>query len=562
MRRSWHIASAVPRLEELRRALARRKPTVVLAVVCLLATLMSMGGVIGGMPLANGFFATGSMSHHQPISHSTRLIAQENQKPGTDAWLIDDQASRTFLQAYAGAVSARAGDQVPLYVSSMRPTRYDLSVYRIGWYQGLGGHLYLSATNLESADQGYWTPSTGLMDCPTCTFAPGTDLIAASWAVSYTIHIGTDWPTGVYLIQLISTPYGTNAETYIPLVVRDDQSTSNILASLPVNTYQAYNWWGGYSLYTHVRPGATSIAPSAEDHAQMVSFDRPYARSYGGADFFAWDAQAIRWIERNGYDVSYTTNVDVSEHASLLLNHRAFVSIGHDEYLSRAMRDGITVARDQGVSLAFLGADDSYWQVRYGPDAAGTPDRTLICFKVATNSTDPRYQPRRDPDYPSRRDLVTSLWRDPIVNDPENSLLGAMFLNDIQEDGQYHPDWVVSNASDPFLAGTGLRPGQHVSGGLLGYEYDGLAQNGRAPSHLITIASSPVIDPHNPAVTHLAVTTIYQAPSGALVFDAGSIWWSWGLDALVVRGTDVQNSVGGNTGVQQLMRNILDAMIA
>jgi hypothetical protein len=156
---------------------------------------------------------------------------------------------------------------------------------------------------------------------------------------------------------------------------------------------------------------------------------------------------------------------------------------------------------------------------------------------------------------------VTALWRDPVVNRPENALLGAMFLDLIHENGSYRPDWVVSTAHDPYLRGTGLVAGSQIPGGLLGYEYDGLADNGHTPANLTIIAQSPVINSHNANITNEATTTIYKTSSGALVFDAGTIWWGWGLDNIAFAGTEITNTFGGSAAIEKLTANILNAMI-
>jgi hypothetical protein len=224
-----------------------------LLVITILSTgiiLNDLRNVSNSVPISGQIF-TPTPHRVPPVSHSTGLIARENKKTGTKAWEIDPNASSVYIQAYAGAVSAQAGDAVPLYASTVAPTHFDLHVYRLGWYGGLGGHLYFSATNLLGTPQGCWSIASGLVNCPTCTYQSGTDLIETGWSASYTLQIGSDWPTGVYVVQLTTTPYGVGAETYIPLVVRDDSSTSNIIFNLPVNTYQAYNWWGVQSLHTY-----------------------------------------------------------------------------------------------------------------------------------------------------------------------------------------------------------------------------------------------------------------------------------------------------------------------
>src|SRR5207249_8183962 len=95
-----------------------------------------------------------------------------------------------------------------------------------------------------------------------------------------------------------------------------------------------------------------------------------------------------------------------------LLNHHGFISAGHDEYWSMAMYNAVARARDSGVNLAFLGADDVSWQVRYGPSASGAPDRVLICYKSASLD-------------PVQNNTTTVHFRDPQVNMPEQLLVGG-----------------------------------------------------------------------------------------------------------------------------------------
>src|SRR6185437_3428264 len=177
---------------------------------------------------------------------SDSLIARENQLLGTTAWELTPGTSTTFIQGYAGAVSALPGQNVPLYISSLTPSWYTLNVYRIGWYGGAGGRLVYTASYLRSTAQGVWRGSRGLVGCARCTTDPDTHLVEANWKESFLLHVGEDWVSGVYLIKL---SVGTNAESYIPLVVRNDSSNAAVLVDIPVNTYQAYNVWGGYSLY-------------------------------------------------------------------------------------------------------------------------------------------------------------------------------------------------------------------------------------------------------------------------------------------------------------------------
>ena len=114
-----------------------------------------------------------------------------------------------------------------------------------------------------------------------------------------------------------------------------------------------------------------------------VSFDRPYDQWDGAGCFFDWDFPMIRWLEREGYNVTYVTDVDAHAGTRYLPGRRVLLSVGHDEYWSKEMRDSWEAARDQGYALAFFGGNDIYWQVRYEPSAAGAAQRVLVCYKDA-----------------------------------------------------------------------------------------------------------------------------------------------------------------------------------
>ncbi|HKD77193.1 MAG TPA: N,N-dimethylformamidase beta subunit family domain-containing protein, partial [Ktedonobacterales bacterium] len=357
-------------------------------------------------PLAVSVFDTGA-----PVT------IENFQNIGTTAWQLDKQVDTTYLQGYAGNVSIQAGDTLPLYISARAPITYNLDVYRIGWYMGLGGRLYASAHNLFANAQGYWSPQDGLSNCATCTTDPTTHLIEARWAQSYDLATGSGWLSGVYLIKLTATGGSTRAESYIPFIIRNDASQSAVLVNLPVNTYEANNIWGGYSLNQHGTQTNYTGAISP-DRATQVSFDRPFASSAGAGDFLNWDIHGVRFLERAGLDVSYTTNVDVATHPEQLQQHRVFVTLGHDAYWTNSIYQGLTSARDQGVSLIFLGGGDGHWQARLEPDSAGAPDRTLVSYQVSSTATDPTMRLSADPEYQTDRALVTAAWSDPVLNRP------------------------------------------------------------------------------------------------------------------------------------------------
>jgi hypothetical protein len=386
-------------------------------------------------------------------------------------------------------------------------------------------------------NQGHYDPvQHTLVGCASCTAEGFTHLVEARWKPSLTIPIPPGWPTGVYYVVLMDTQ---GKWTFHTFVVRGDWQSA-YLAILPETTRQAYNDWGGYSLY-HGPDGAFTT------RATKVSFDRPLS----GPPFdhgLAYEIDAIRWMERMGYDLSYATSVDLHERSDQLLSHKAYLSLGHDEYWSKEMRDGVERARDVGVGLIFLGANAAYWQIRFEPDGLHKADRTIVCYKW----------PADDPLHATDSARVTYTWRD--LGRPENALIGVMYSShsgDIGFPWQLDP----AAAASSLIQGTGLTPGTSYGCDFVGYEWDRVFDNGATPPGLHILATSATV---NTELNHdVSNTSYYVAQSGALVFATGSIYWAYALDSFRVlpSGKCIGQS-RANPGMQRLMANVMEAAAA
>ncbi len=247
----------------------------------------------------------------------------------------------------------------------------------------------------------------------------------------------------------------------------------------------------------------------------------------------------VRWLEREGYDVTYCTNIDTHFDRQLLLPHQAFFSVGHDEYWSWEMRENVENARNQGINLCFFSANTCYWQIRLGTSLiTGDVNRTIIAYKEMID-LDPF---GHDRDRSNDR-KITTLWRKQPVNYPEDALIGVMY-----ETFNVHGDIVIDQAPDWLLADTKLTKGDRLPG-LLGYEVDRIF--GNAPGNLIRIGHSPY---SHKGGTRYSDMTLYYTPKGSLVFAVGSMQWSWGLDdynAPLLRPSVL------NPAVQTLTRNLM-----
>jgi hypothetical protein len=458
-------------------------------------------------------------------------IVTENQQPGTSAWELGTEATDSGgqIKGYASATSVNKGDSIDFFVSVKPAQTFTIDVYRMGYYQGSGGRLMQHVGPLNGVQQ------------PTCPTDSTTGLIACNWSRSYTLQTQTSWTTGVYQAVLTNAAHYQNA---IIFVVRDDGRIAQLLYQLPVNTYQAYNDYPddgrtGKSLYTYNSYGARTVTGDAR--AAKVSFDRPY-NGPGYGQFLSWDVNLVRWLEKSGYDVSYSTDVDTHANGSRLLGYRGFLAAAHNEYWSKGMYDAVAAARDAGVNLAFFGANAIYWQVRYEPSAAGVPNRVIVCYK------DGSIDPTGDPS------LTTINWRDPPLNRPEQTLIGVQYTAEMRNDA-YYP-YVVTNSSNWVYAGTGFRDGDSVPG-LVGYEGDHFFSSYPGPNAVTgtftLLSRSPYTNSSGQA--DFANSSIYQAPSGAWVFGSGTIAWGWGLD-------DYGNRGALDSRIQQTTANILNRFTA
>jgi len=374
-------------------------------------------------------------------------------------------------------------------------------------------------------------------------------MIECQWAAAYTLSTQTSWTSGVYLALM------TNAQgfrNYINFVVRDDSRVAALLYQQPVTTYQAYNDYPydsktGKSLYQFNSYGAPTVTGGA--NAAKVSFDRPYMGDGTGIDwgqsFLSWEFSFVRWMENAGYDVTYATDVDTHVNGSMLLNYRGILSVGHDEYFSKPMYDSFVAARDAGVNLGFFGADANDWQIRFEPSSSGVPNRVIVCYR------DARLDPVTDPS------LTTVEWFSPLLNRPEQTLLGVQYAHQVMWHPQYdgYVPYVVTNSANWVYAGTGFRDGDSVAG-IVGYEADRLYSQYPPPNAVsgtyTLLSNSPFTS--NDSTPDYSNSSVYQAQSGAWVFGAGTIGWSRALDNY-----SRQNVVDAR--IQQTTANILNRFI-
>jgi hypothetical protein len=429
------------------------------------------------------------------------------------------------IQGFATTMSVNPGDTVSFKISATVP--YHIDILRLGYYGGNGARKVASSLSGTVQSQPACTTdsTTGLIDC-------GNWSVSAQWAVP------SDAVSGVYMAHLVRNDGAGSSQ--VMFVVRDDSSHSQVLVQTSDATWQAYNDYGGNSLYTCTvacPPGN----PLAYKAAYAVSYNRPIDGSLnvdgGQSDFFYAEYQLVRWLERNGYDTSYIDEgtVDSPAGAGLIKQHRVFVSSAHDEYWSAGQRASVESALAGGVNLAFLSGNEIFWKTRW--DAT---HRTLITYKEThfNSCVDPADPP-----------TWTGAWADPRCSPPAdggrpaNALTGQQFEVNAGSGQMTVPGQYAKLRMWRHTGVASLAPGATITlapgANTIGYEWDEDEDNGFRPAGLFDLSSTTLsglqvftdygsTTADNQTATHHL--TLYQAPNGALVFGAGTVQWSWGLD--------------------------------
>jgi hypothetical protein len=437
------------------------------------AAACTRGGAAAGQPKA----VTATRSWRPPVA--------ENSLPGDPHWAIRNLGGEHEIEGYAGKASVLSGESFPLFVSA-ESSGFSVTAFRLGWYQGTGARKVWQSRTVRGGRQ------------KSPTVVQPTNTVQTDW--DPVIEVPTHgWPAGAYLLRLDAD---SGAQRYVPVTVRSGSCAGAVVLKSCVQTWQAYNLWGGYDLYK-------DAAGVYANRSLVVSLDRPYDDN-GASYFLTYERNVVKLAEHmladGGLKLAYVTSMDISADPNLLDGASALVSMGHDEYWTPQERANVTAARDKGVNLAFMGANAVFRRTRLQSSTLG-PARQVVCYK--TDYT-------QDPLYGKDPSEVTSDWREPPNSDPESSLIGTIY-----EGYPADAPYVVSSPDSWVFKGTGVRAGTSFPH-LVGIEYDRVnpAYPVRRPIEVLS---------HSPLTCQGASSygdsAYYTHPGGAGVFNCGTMRW-------------------------------------
>ena len=469
------------------------------------------------------------------------LIAAENRKEGALDWQLTrmrlDQTGgirTSLIEGYASRQSVLAGESLELFVSTAPAARFQIEIFRTGYYGGRGARLMTTLGPFDGKTQP--VPEAGAKRLRECRWE--------AWA---SLKIPADWPSGVYLGRLTTLPEAGQPywQSYLIFIVRDSRR-AGVLFQCSDNTWQAYNKWpASDSLYTDPR--------GAHARGVAVSFERPYGKfpqiydnpqSLGSGDYLCLEFPLAYWLEQHGYDVTYCSNSDLLE-AEAITRCRTLISVGHDEYWDLRQYEATKKAIEAGVNVLWLSGNSVFSVTPFTASSSGQANRTLERVGHFAGLTDAEVD--------QERKVFTADYH--RAGPDESLIMGARSIVPFNGGG----DWTCTKPEHWVFAGTGMKAGDSIPG-LVGWEHHG------APANLpgLEVVAEGTTWRAGTTPAHYTAT-IFPGPKGNFVFNAATIFWAQALSSPpghMLPWSHWSRPQGPDARVQQITENLLRRALA
>lgn len=492
---------------------------------------IGMSAICG--PLSSGLAAEAAAQTKAsvPTAAQSDLIRNENARQGTREWMLNntriDPGTKyrcPWIEGYASHASIAAGETLSFHVSCKPASAFTIDIYRLGYYDGMGGRLLKRLGPFEGTTQP--DPEIGEKRVRVCNWEPCAE-----------IQIPADWVSGVYVGKLTALDDGT--QSYVIFIVRDDRK-SDFIFQCSDNTWQAYNRW----------PSQFSLYDNGEHQwywggGTLVSYQRPYGKycqildaplSTGSGEFFLWEFPFAFWMESLGYDVTYISNLDTHRNPAGLMRARGLLSVGHDEYWTIEMFNNVKSAIQKGLNVGFFSGN-------------------AVCGRIIWDENKRAFErvgvygpPGGTREFEQMKSLE---HKRPYANE----LVGAHSTGPVTGGA----DWICSNPNHWIYKDTGMQAGDRVPG-IIGWEYHG----DPAPiPGLEVVATGPTFSSPDSPNGGIYTATVYPGPKENFIFNAATCWWADGLSNPpgYVRPHIYMKPEGPDARIQKITQNVLQRML-
>jgi hypothetical protein len=474
-------------------------------------------------------------------SRQPSLIRQENQREGARDWQltrihIDSKSGYRSprIEGYCSRQSVQAGDRLDIMVSTRPAARFQVEIFRTGYYGGRGARLMSVLGPFQGREQP--DPPVGENRLRECR-----------WEPSATVLIPVDWPSGVYLGRLSTLPPARSQpywQSYAIFIVRDERP-ADILFQCSDNTWLAYNRWPDrFSLYDD-GSGRDWSSP----HDVRVSFDRPYGKyrqiydnpqSVGSGEYLCFEFPLAYWLEQHGFDVTYCSNSDLlgPERARKC---KTFLSVGHDEYWDLRQYESVKSLIESGVNALFLSGNSVCWVSPFVAARDGRPNR-IISRAGPYGGAAKQRQERVDGGYP-------------MTGPDEGLLMGVRNVEPVNGGG----DWTITRPDHWMFEGTGMKRGDSIPG-LVGWEYHGNPAD--IPGLQVVAEGTAWVGGTRPQQW---AASIHPGPKNNFVFNAATIFWAQGMSnppGHMLPWSHASRPHGPDERVQRITENLLRRALA
>jgi hypothetical protein len=413
----------------------------------------------------------------------------ENALKGSKELYARTNSSHT--QVYLSTTYASCPDDVVVYAKGNGSAT--LSIYRMGYYQGLGAR-FISTKNLQVS---LTSKSNDILTSHPGADGTASETVMANFPRVDILHIDSSWVPGMYAIKVSTEKYAGIA--YLAVSGRGGDEKAILVSA--TNTFQAYNRYGGHSAYYK--------------ESFIIDYRRPVPVN-ANANFAKSESRLLYLLERNGIDTSVTTDEAFKNNPNVFVKHKIIILPTHSEYWSQGEMDQIMSASINHLAVLNFGANEGWWRIRFDSS------HQFSSYKFAVR--DPIRGPQATVNYLDSGVTTTPLLGTSYGCVRAKGIPVAQVNNWLVEGTSWNNDAVIQGSTFFNLPAIFLSQNSEID-----------STKADAPKDTQYLAEGPLIDcqggtsKYGP-VKFWAISYRPTSPNHGMTFNAGTEGWGFSLD--------------------------------